>query len=204
MKSHLRQLLIPEEDVSPLPYPMATYRAWAPVSQLEKNPALTELLKQPASNVWLGPVQHVIFYPAESGKILAINGTYPSRKDEVGAWNKTASIEEVQQQFHEFDPRVKAVLAEARDCKSWALAEVPRLPQWASRSGKDRSSRRRRTRHAPVSGARYRDGYRGRWSTRRMCPSNPVEGGYRVSSALVRAQWEVERQEGASAGQAEW
>lgn len=115
---------------------MATYRAWAPTEALSKDPEIAALLEQPASNVWLGPGRHVIFYPAEGGKILAINGTYPSRSDVVGAWNKTASVEDVQHQFREFDPLVKSVLAEARDCKSWALAEVPRLPRWGSRSGK--------------------------------------------------------------------
>lgn len=136
MKSHLRQLIIPEEDVSPLPYPMATYRAWAPSDALKTDPNVAALLAQPATNVWLGPGRHVIVYPAEGGKILAINGTYPSRGDVVGAWNKTASVEEVQRQFRDFDPLVQAILAEARDCKSWALAEVPRLPRWTSRSGK--------------------------------------------------------------------
>lgn len=136
MKSRLRQLIIPETDASPVPYPMATYRAWAPTDELKANPDIAALLEQPASNVWLGPGRHVIFYPAEGGKILAINGTYPSRHDEVGAWNKPASVEEVQSQFHDFNSVVKSVLAEARDCKSWALAEVPKLERWTSKSGK--------------------------------------------------------------------
>lgn len=136
MKSCIRQLIVPEEDVSPLPYPMATYRAWAPTDSIRSDPAIAALLDRPASNVWLGPGRHVIFYPAEGGKILAINGTYPSRNDVVGAWNKTASVEEVQRQFRVFDALVRAVLAEARECKSWALAEVARLPRWTSHSGK--------------------------------------------------------------------
>lgn len=138
MKSRLRALVLPEsEDASPLPYPMSTYRAWAPTAALvATNPDIAALLAEPASNVWLGPGRHVIFYPAEGGSILAINGTYPSRTDSVGAWNKEASVAEVQAQFAMFDPVVQAVLAEARDCKSWALAEVPRLSRWRSESGR--------------------------------------------------------------------
>ena len=136
MKSHLRQLLIPEEDVSPVPFPMATYHAWAPTDVLKHDSKISTLLQRPATNVWLGPGPHVIFYPAEGGRILAINGSYPSRSDSVGAWNKEASVEDVQNQFRDFDPMVKAILAEARDCKSWALAELPRLPRWMSTSGK--------------------------------------------------------------------
>jgi hypothetical protein len=75
-------------------------------------------------------------YPAEGGKSLAINGTYPSRNDSAGEWNKAASVDEIQQRFHDFDPIAKAILSQARDCKSWALAEVPRLPSWRSKSGK--------------------------------------------------------------------
>ncbi|KAF2718936.1 salicylate hydroxylase [Polychaeton citri CBS 116435] len=136
MKSSLRQFIIPEEDVSPISQPMSTYRAWAPLGSLVANPDVARLLHQPATNVWIGPGRHIIIYPAEGGEILAINGTYPARNNSVGEWNKLANVEEVQRQFHEFDPVVQAILGQARGCKSWALAEVPRLPRWTSRSGK--------------------------------------------------------------------
>ena len=136
MKSALRQVIIPEEDVSPVSQPMSTYRAWAPTESLNADPSTAAILEQPATNVWLGPGHHAIFYPAEGGRILAINGTYPTRHDSAGDWNKSASVEEIQQQFHQFDPVVKNVLSQASDCKSWALAEIPRLPRWISKSGK--------------------------------------------------------------------
>lgn len=94
------------------------------------------ILHEPATNVWLGPGRHMIVYPAEGGNILAINGTYPSRNNGAGDWNHPASVEEIQTRFHDFDPVAKSILSKARDCKSWALAEVPRLPRWRSKSGK--------------------------------------------------------------------
>jgi salicylate hydroxylase len=136
IKSALRQMIIPEEDTTALSQPLSTYRAWAPMDALNADEQVAELLRQPATNVWLGPGRHMIVYPAEGGKILAINGTYPSRNDSAGEWNKAASVDEIQQRFHDFDPMAKAILSQARDCKSWALAEVPRLPRWRSKSGK--------------------------------------------------------------------
>lgn len=136
IKSTLRQMIIPEEDTAALSQPLSTYRAWAPMDALNNNEQVAELLCQPATNVWLGPGRHMIVYPAEGGKILAINGTYPSRNDSAGEWNKAASVDEIQQRFHDFDLVAKAILSQARDCKSWALAEVPRLPRWRSKSGK--------------------------------------------------------------------
>ena len=136
IKSTLRQMIIPEEDTAALSQPLSTYRAWAPMDALNTDKQVAELLSQPATNVWLGPGRHMIVYPAEGGKILAINGTYPSRNDSAGEWNKAASVDEIQQRFHDFDPVAKAILSQARDCKSWALAEVPRLPRWRSKSGK--------------------------------------------------------------------
>lgn len=115
---------------------MSTYRAWAPTEALNTDSAVASLLSQPATNVWLGPGRHMIVYPAEGGNILAINGTYPSRNNSAGEWNKAASVDEIQQRFHDFDPVAKSILSQARDCKSWALAEVPRLPRWRSKSGK--------------------------------------------------------------------
>ena len=136
IKSALRQMVIPEEDTAALSQPLSTYRAWAPIDALNTNEQVAALLSQPATNVWLGPGRHMIVYPAEAGRILAINGTYPSRNDSAGEWNKAASVDEIQQRFHDFDAVAKAILSQALDCKSWALAEVPRLPRWRSKSGK--------------------------------------------------------------------
>lgn len=136
IKSALRQMIIPEEDVAAISQPLSTYRAWAPTEDLVADKNVAELLSQPATNVWLGPFRHMIIYPAEGGKILAINGTFPSRNNGAGEWNKAASVDEIQQRFHDFDPVAKAILSQARDCKSWALAEVPRLPRWRTKSGK--------------------------------------------------------------------
>jgi salicylate hydroxylase len=136
IKSALRQKIIPEETVAALSQPMSTYRAWAPMEALNSDAKVAELLNRPATNVWLGPGRHMIVYPAEGGKILAINGTYPSRNESAGEWEKAASADEIQQRFHDFDPVARTILSHARDCKSWALAEVPRLPRWRSKSGK--------------------------------------------------------------------
>lgn len=106
------------------------------MEELKSDPNVAEILCEPATNVWLGPGRHMIVYPAEGGNILAINGTYPSRNNGAGDWNHPASVDEIQTRFHDFDPVAKSILSKARDCKSWALAEVPRLPRWRSKSGK--------------------------------------------------------------------
>lgn len=136
IKSALRQLILPSQDVSAISHPLSTYRAWAPLEALNSDPNVAPLLKQPATNIWLGPARHMITYPASNNTILAINGTYPSRNDSAGEWNHAASVAEIQQRFHDFDPVAKAILAHACDCKAWALAEVPRLPRWRSQSGR--------------------------------------------------------------------
>lgn len=106
------------------------------MEELKSDPNVAEILCEPATNVWLGPGRHMIVYPAEGGNILAINGTYPSRNNGAGDWNHPASVDEIQTRFHDFDPVAKSILSKARDCKSWDLAEVPRLPRWRSKSGK--------------------------------------------------------------------
>lgn len=115
---------------------MATYRAWAPIESVMATSRMEALLRERSANVWLGPGRHMIVYPAEGGRILSINGTYPSRSIGVGEWSKSAGVEEVQQRFHDFDPLAKEILSKAQDCKSWALAELPRLSRWTSKSGK--------------------------------------------------------------------
>ncbi|KAJ8115548.1 hypothetical protein OPT61_g2835 [Boeremia exigua] len=135
MKSALRQMILGDDAKSNL-QPLATYRAWAPLESLEGRPDVKSLFNDHSANVWLGPARHMIVYPAEGGKILSINGTYPSHNDEAGGWNHPASVEEILSRFHDFDPAAKAILSKARDCKSWALSEVPRLSRWTSKSMK--------------------------------------------------------------------
>ena len=132
----LRQLIFPDEEVTPISQPMATYRAWAPIESFDHASNAQGIISERSANVWLGPGRHMIVYPAEGGRILSINGTYPSRNNEIGGWNKPASVEEIQKCFHDFDPAAREILSKARDCKSWALAEVPRLSRWSSKSGR--------------------------------------------------------------------
>ena len=116
--------------------PLSTFRAWAPTVSLLEDPLIAPLLKQPATNIWMGPSRHMIIYPAENGSIYTINGTYPARNDPAAAWNEPASIEQIQSRFQDFDPAASQFLGKVRDCTAWALAEVPRLPRWTSKSGK--------------------------------------------------------------------
>ena len=104
--------------------------------EVMSDPQASALLGNSGTNVWLGPSRHVIIYPADNGKIFAINGTHPARNDSAAEWNKPADIKEIQDKFHDFDPALRGILSKAQDCKSWALAEVPRLPRWVSESGK--------------------------------------------------------------------
>ncbi|WPB01519.1 uncharacterized protein RHO25_006145 [Cercospora beticola] len=136
IKSRLRQQIIDEQDVSAILQPLSTYRAMVTREDLMADPQASALFANGGTNVWLGPSRHVIIYPAENGKIYAVNGTHPAHNDSAGEWNKPANVAEIQAKFNDFDPALQGLLAKVRDCKSWALAEVPRLPRWTSKSGK--------------------------------------------------------------------
>ncbi|KAM3419820.1 hypothetical protein BST61_g3151 [Cercospora zeina] len=137
IKSRLRQQIVHGEDVSAVLQPLSTYRAMVTRGDVMADTQASSLLDNGGTNVWLGPSRHVIIYPAENGKIFAINGTHPAHNDSAAEWNKPADIAEIQAKFQDFDPALQGVLAKAQDCcKSWALAEVPRLPRWTSKSGK--------------------------------------------------------------------
>ncbi|KAF2226849.1 salicylate hydroxylase [Elsinoe ampelina] len=137
IKSHLRNTIIPEHEVSMVLNNMSAYRAYASREELVGNPETAPLFQEAATNVWLGYAHHAIVYPC-GGDLYTVGATFPVGADGHDAmnWSSTASVADAVKEFHDFDPVLRKILAMGKDYKQWRLAEVPRLPRWTSKSGK--------------------------------------------------------------------
>lgn len=136
IKSKLRELLIPEENVSVIAGNLSCYRAYVSHEDLMSDPATAAAFNHTPSNVWAGCNRHMIVYPCGGG-LYTIGAVYPAEATEAMAWNQSATSEEAQKEFRCWqNPAVDHVLSHAQNIKNWRLAEVPRLPRWTSKSGK--------------------------------------------------------------------
>ncbi|MCJ1251681.1 hypothetical protein MMC30_008916 [Trapelia coarctata] len=137
IKSTLRNLVIPEHEVSMVLNPMSSYRVYVTKSNLLSDPVTAPLFEKTATNVWLGYAHHAIVYPC-GGDLYTIGATHPTSSDghEAMEWTASAEVAQAVQEFKDYDSILRHILALAEDVKKWRLAEVPRLPRWTSESGK--------------------------------------------------------------------
>ena len=137
IKSNLRNMVIPEHDVSMVLNPMSSYRAHVNKSDLLSDPVTAPFFEETATNVWVGYAHHAIVYPC-GGDLFTIGATHPVGSDAHNAmeWTSSAEVAQALEEFNDFDLIFCRILSHAQDVKKWRLAEVPRLPRWTSKSGK--------------------------------------------------------------------
>lgn len=135
IKSKLRDLVIPEEDVSMIINPLSAYRAYVDKADLLSDPITSPVFQETATNVWAGYARHVIVYPC-GGDVFTLGATHPANEVEAMDWNQSANPEQAEKEYREWNPVVSRIISHAKDVKIWRLAEVPRLPRWTSKSGK--------------------------------------------------------------------
>ena len=135
IKSKLRDFVIPEKHVSIVLNPLSSYRAYVDKADLLSDPITAPVFQKTATNVWAGYARHVIVYPC-GGDVFTLGATYPANEIEAVEWTRSATPEQAEEEYRDWDPVVRRVISHAKDVKHWKLAEVPRLPRWTSKSGK--------------------------------------------------------------------
>ena len=132
----MRDLLIPEENVSMVVNPLSAYRAYIEEKDLLSDSTTAEIFRESATNVWTGFSRHVIVYPCGGG-LYTVGATHPAHDYGVMEWSQSANPGEAEEEYARWqNPVVTRILQMAREAKQWRLAEVPRLPRWTSPGGK--------------------------------------------------------------------
>ncbi|PNH47537.1 hypothetical protein VD0004_g743 [Verticillium dahliae] len=139
IKSKLRNDIIPEEDTSMNLNPLSAFRAYVHHDDLMSDPITAPIFKEIATNVWAGYNRHVIIYPCAGG-MYTLGATHPANHYEIGdqamEWSRAATVSQAEEEYQEWNPIVKRILHHTKEVGKWRLAEVPRLPRWASKSGR--------------------------------------------------------------------
>jgi salicylate hydroxylase len=134
IKSVVRAQIL-QENVQPRLYGECAYRATVPAEDLLAEPELRHFIEQPVANCWIGPGRHLMAYPIQNATKYNLVMIHPgiARQDR---WNEPGDLNEMVENFADWDPLLVRVLGKVSECLKWNLADLPLLETWRSKSGK--------------------------------------------------------------------
>lgn len=135
IRSKVRLTVMPDEEVVPRLSTNCAYRATVPSELMRSDPEVSHLMDDPNSNCWIGYRRHVMAYPIRNGELYNLVMSHPGQAA-VGKWNEPGNLEEMKQQYHQFDPLIQKVLTKVTSCLKWTLADLPVLSRWVSPGGR--------------------------------------------------------------------
>ena len=129
LKSITRQQMLGRID-EPHVSLYCAYRATVPISKIQDDPNLADLIESPKINVWLGPKRHVITYMIASGKTLNYVLGHVE-KDPPSQWGDADQIRsEMLDQYKGWDPKIVKTLNMIDKVQRWPLASVTCPTSW--------------------------------------------------------------------------
>ncbi|KAF9561912.1 FAD/NAD(P)-binding domain-containing protein [Agrocybe pediades] len=130
--SRVRNVVVGSID-RPEPTGDAAYRAVVPSSELLKDPDLAPFVED-GTNIWMGPKRHLVTYPLRNKELYNIVMAYPSPStDEV---TRPVDPAIMRNDFIDFEPRARKLLALIKATSSWALMDHKPLDNWVHKDGK--------------------------------------------------------------------
>jgi salicylate hydroxylase len=110
--------------VPPQPAGKAAFRS---VTQADDLPP--ELTPN-AVHIWLAPGAHVVHYPVNAGRDIALVVIADDPFRDPG-WDTSASAEAVREKVRDFANPLQALIAKAHDWRCWSLYTMPPLERWS-------------------------------------------------------------------------
>jgi salicylate hydroxylase len=121
--SNLRSKIAP--GASPQPAGKVAYRCVIPADNLA--PEFTPN----AVHIWLAPGAHVVHYPVNAGRDIALVVIADDTMRER-AWDTSASAATVREKVRDYAPPLQALVATANDWRCWSLYQMPPLERWSN------------------------------------------------------------------------
>ena len=114
------------------------YRVAVKASSVRNQESLSQFLKTPSVNLWLGPDSHTVSYILKRQDILNIVLVCEdTANEEVMYGPQPADIHELKEMFKDWDPAFAALLqAENLMCMKWSLLEIDEVENWCNPAGK--------------------------------------------------------------------
>lgn len=128
INSITRKTLFPNVVPEP-PTTNCAYRALVPYDQIRQDPLAKELIKKLTMEVWMGENAYIITYPISGGKLFNLVLSH-HRPEKLRATEPDVPIEELWNEYKDFDPRIKRVVNMIDKTVSYKLPSL--LPRFDS------------------------------------------------------------------------
>jgi len=120
--SNLRKKIAP--GAAPQPVGKVAYRCVIPAGDLASE------FTPNAVHIWLAPGAHVVHYPVNAGRDIALVVIADDTLREPG-WDTSASAETVHEKVRAYAPPLQALVAKSNNWRCWSLYRMPPLEHWS-------------------------------------------------------------------------
>ncbi|KAG9251912.1 salicylate hydroxylase [Emericellopsis atlantica] len=131
INSITRRSLFPDVAPEP-PTTNCAYRALVPYDQIRKDPAARELIEKLTMEVWMADNAYIITYPINAGKMFNLVLSH-HRSEKLRATQADVPIEELRNEYKDFDPRIKRIVDMIDSTSRWPLMMTGPMKSWSSR-----------------------------------------------------------------------
>ncbi|KAI1432281.1 hypothetical protein GGR50DRAFT_675491 [Xylaria sp. CBS 124048] len=127
--STCRQLI---QDIKDFPWSTGdlAYRTVLAIDEIE-DPELREMVQEPSTNVWIGPLAHAVAYSVRGGTMYNLVLIVPDDLPE-GVRRQPGSSEQMRALFNGWDPILNRVLKVVKSVQKWKLMHRRELPAWVN------------------------------------------------------------------------
>jgi salicylate hydroxylase len=107
----------------PLPSGSMAYRGLVPAASVAWPTG--------AMRNWMGTRKHFLVYPVRAGELINYVGFVPTDEQMKESWSAPGEPAALAREFADFDPLVRAIIAQVTTCFRWGLYDREPLPVWA-------------------------------------------------------------------------
>jgi salicylate hydroxylase len=120
--SALQQYVTP--PASPLPSGSMAYRGVVLAASVDWPPG--------AMRNWMGDQRHFLVYPVRADELINYVGFVPTDERMRESWSAPGDPAALAREFADFDPLVRAIIAQVTTCFRWGLYDREPLPTWTN------------------------------------------------------------------------
>jgi salicylate hydroxylase len=91
-----------------------------------------DMARRPVQTLWLGPGRHFVHYPVSAGRFVNVVAIVPAGDWRTESWTAEGRLEDLAAEFDTWDPRLRQLIAAARETRRWALYDREPLERWVS------------------------------------------------------------------------
>ncbi|KAL6249364.1 hypothetical protein RBB50_003217 [Rhinocladiella similis] len=130
INSITRKILFPNAHPEP-PTTNCAYRAVVPYDRIREDPIARELIQKRTMEVWMAENAYIITYPISDAKLFNLVLSH-HRPEKLRATQNNVPIEELWNEYKDFDPRIKRIVNMIDKTSRWPLMVTGPMKSWSS------------------------------------------------------------------------